>query len=82
MKRTWTTIQIVWKKWLRVARVIGNFQLRIIFSVFYLIGFSILGVVFRFFKDPLEIKPALNKKSAFLPWAQPKGTLTLAQKPF
>lgn len=49
-----------WKKWLVVSRAIGNFQGQVIFSVFYLVFLSVLGIIFRFFADPIKIK---TKKS-------------------
>ncbi len=83
MKHIWNGIQMVWKKWLALARIMGNVQLRIIFSVFYVIGFSVLGILFRFFQDPLGIRlKGINKKSAFSPWGHPRETLIQARKPF
>ncbi len=76
-------LSVAWRKWLKIARIIGNFQLRIIFSLFYLLLFSIIGIIFRFFTDPLQLKghPA-NKKTAFVPWEHPTESLTQAHKPF
>lgn len=71
-----------WKKWLKIAEVIGHFQLRIIFSLFYLIAFSFLGILFHFFLDPLQIKKSAHKESAFLRWNHEKESLLSAGKPF
>lgn len=77
--------KVVWRKWLGFARIIGNFQSQVIFSLFYIIFLSIIGLIFRFFGDPLDIK---NKKtnpkkmSNFKPWAHQKDSLVTARKQF
>lgn len=45
-----------WERWKIIARKIGNFQARVILTVFY---FSIalpFGVVYRLVSDPLSVK--------------------------
>jgi uncharacterized membrane protein YbhN (UPF0104 family) len=42
--------------WKRVVRVIGNFQARILLTVFYGIIVFPFGIVARVFSDPLRIK--------------------------
>lgn len=71
-------LKFIWKKWLSFAKPIGNFQLQVLFSIFYLIFLSILGIIFRFFKDPLDIKRSKNKHkklSNFTDWVHPLGDL-------
>ncbi len=52
---------LLWKKWLTIAKIIGNFQAQVIFSFFYLILFCPFGIIFSYFKDELKIKRS-NKK--------------------
>jgi hypothetical protein len=42
--------------WKRLVRVIGNFQARILLTVFYGIIVFPFGIVARVFSDPLRIK--------------------------
>ncbi len=45
-----------WKAWMRIATVIGDFQARVIFSVFYFVIVLPFGLLVRLFIDPLGIK--------------------------
>ena len=72
----------IWKKWLKIARIIGNFQLRIIFSVFYILFFAPIGVMFRFFHDPLLMYEKRRRESMFVSWEYPEESLKEAAKPF
>jgi len=45
-----------WQAWKRVAHAIGNFQARILLTVFYGIIVFPFGIVARLFSDPLRIK--------------------------
>jgi hypothetical protein len=49
----WKRAQRTWK---RVAHAIGNFQARILLTVFYSIVVFPFGIVARLFSDPLRIK--------------------------
>jgi hypothetical protein len=44
------------RSWKRVAHAIGNFQARILLTVFYGIIVFPFGIVARLFSDPLRIK--------------------------
>lgn len=46
----------VWKAWTRLARKIGNFQARVLLTIFYGVLLLPFGVVVRLFNDPLRIK--------------------------
>jgi hypothetical protein len=50
----------MWKRakqiWKRVAHAIGNFQARVLLTVFYTIVVFPFGIVVRLFSDPLRIK--------------------------
>jgi hypothetical protein len=67
-------------KWRKFARVIGEFQAYIFFSVFYLVILFLPGVIARFLVDPLDIKK--SKKSQFIDWQYKPDTLQSARKPF
>lgn len=79
-----TFIKNTWKKWLVLAKIIGNFQSQIIFSIFYIFILGIFGIIFRFFKDPLFIKKKSikKKKTNFSTWEHPIEDLTQARKQF
>ncbi|MBU1262914.1 hypothetical protein KJ640_08225, partial [bacterium] len=46
----------LWEKWKVLAQRIGNFQARILLSVFYFIIVAPFGLMIRVFFDPLSIK--------------------------
>lgn len=77
-------IKNAWKKWLVLAKVIGNFQSQIIFSIFYILFLGVLGIIFRFFNDPLFIKKKSisKKKTNFTAWEHPTQDLNQARKQF
>ena len=45
-----------WQTWKRIARAIGNFQARVILTIFYAVLVFPFGIVVRLFFDPLRIK--------------------------
>ncbi len=45
-----------WEAWKRLGRKIGNFQARVILSVFYWLLLMPFGLAIRWFSDPLRIK--------------------------
>ncbi len=45
-----------WQTWKRAARAIGNFQARVVLTIFYVVFVFPFGVVVRLFFDPLRIK--------------------------
>jgi hypothetical protein len=47
----------LWRIWKAFAQAVGNFQARIILSLFYLLIAAPFGLALRFFSDPLRIKP-------------------------
>lgn len=79
-----TFIKNTWKKWLVLAKIIGNFQSQIIFSIFYIFILGVFGVAFRFFSDPLNIKTKSlsKKKSNFSSWDHPFEDIKQARKQF
>jgi hypothetical protein len=46
----------IWEAWKRVAHKIGNFQSRVLLTIFYFIVVLPFGLAARLFSDPLRIK--------------------------
>ncbi len=47
-----------WARWMKIAGVIGDFQARLVLSVFYFIIVLPFGLAVRIFSDPLKIRRA------------------------
>ena len=45
-----------WKWWKRIARIIGDFNARVILTLFYFVFLAPFALAIRFFTDPLAIK--------------------------
>jgi hypothetical protein len=46
----------LWQGWKRIAHKIGEFQSRLILSLFYYVLFAPFAIGVKFFSDPLQIK--------------------------
>jgi len=46
----------LWQAWKALGRKIGNFQARVLLTVFYALLVLPFGLAVRFFADPLRIK--------------------------
>lgn len=46
----------IWKKWLAVGQVIGDFIARVLLTIFYFTIFMPFGLIVRLVSDPLDIK--------------------------
>ncbi|TDJ08049.1 MAG: hypothetical protein E2O67_01620 [Deltaproteobacteria bacterium] len=51
----------IWEWWKPVAQKIGNFQARVILTVFYFTMFMPFAILVKLFTDPLRIKPKTKK---------------------
>ncbi len=69
-----------WGKWISIARPIGNFQVQVLFCVFYLVVLSVVGIGLKMFSDPLRIKN--KKKTNFQPWEHPQEELEQARRAY
>lgn len=49
-------LKTVWGKWLKVSKIIGNFNILLIFTLVYFIILWIPGLLIRYFSDPLKLK--------------------------
>jgi hypothetical protein len=45
-----------WQAWKRIAHAIGNFQARVLLTIFYAVLVLPFGIAIRLFSDPLRIK--------------------------
>jgi len=70
-----------WIKWKKFGRAAANVQAQIIFTLFYFLILWTVGIVFRIFSDPLNIK---NKsiKSTFSKWNTLDDSLEQARNPY
>lgn len=73
-------LKTIWKRWLIIAKAIGNFQAQVILTAFYLVILLPLGVFFRLFADTLRMRTI--KKSNFVKWEHPKETSEEARKQY
>jgi hypothetical protein len=46
----------LWQRWVKVAKIIGDFQARLMLSLFYLLLILPFGLIARLFADPLALK--------------------------
>lgn len=46
----------LWQRWQKVAKKIGDFQARLILSLFYILIVLPIGLIARMFSDPLSLK--------------------------
>lgn len=74
-------LNTLWKKWLRIAHAIGNFQAQVLFTIFYFLVLFPVGIKIRFSQDPLNLA-GIKKKSNFSPWMHPEESLKEARKPY
>ncbi|MDO8487671.1 MAG: hypothetical protein Q7S45_05235 [Candidatus Curtissbacteria bacterium] len=74
-------LKLLWKKWLKVAHVIGNFQAQVILTIFYFVIAAPFGLVSRYFGDSLNMKPR-RMRSNFNKWDHPKDDLQSAHRQY
>ena len=46
-----------WARWKAIAHVIGNFQARVVLTVFYFVVVPPFALVLKMWKDPLGLRP-------------------------
>jgi len=56
-----TILKDVWEAWKRLARRIGDLQVRILLFVFYFVVLAPFALVVRWASDPLAIKPRSSR---------------------
>jgi hypothetical protein len=52
----WKTLKRAWEGWKKIAHKIGNFQARVLLTIFYGVLVLPFGLAARLFSDPLRIK--------------------------
>ncbi len=52
----------IWEGWKKIARKIGDFNARVILTIFYLVLLMPFAIMVKLFTDPLEIKKNTMKK--------------------
>jgi hypothetical protein len=50
------TLKRIWAAWKKIAHTIGNFQARVLLTIFYGVLVFPFGMAARLFSDPLRIK--------------------------
>ncbi len=71
----------LWKWWKPIAEKIGNFQARIILSVFYFIFVTPIALGVKLFSDPLKIKES-DQGSWWIPREQGENSMEEAGRQF
>lgn len=66
----------LWQGWKRIARKIGDFNARVILTLFYFVFFAPFALAVRLFTDPLAIK----NKSAPSWGSKPEAEETLMEQ--
>jgi hypothetical protein len=52
----WNMLKRAWEGWKKIGKKIGNFQARVLLTIFYAILMLPFGLAARWFSDPLRIK--------------------------
>lgn len=74
-------MQNFWKWWKRTARKIGDFQARVILTIFYFVIVGPFALLVRSISDPLALKPRTTR--GWQPKEDPQEPpLTRAQRQF
>jgi hypothetical protein len=60
LKNIWNSLKKLWEGWKKIAHIIGNFQARVLLTIFYAILVLPFGLAARLFADPLRIKRPPN----------------------
>ncbi len=78
-------LKIVWKKWLKIGRIIGNFNAQVILTVFYFLLLWPVGLIFRLFADPLRLRSGskgVSERTNFEKWEHPKDDVNTARRQY
>lgn len=74
-------LRALWARWQVIAHKIGNFQARVLLSVFYFVVLGPFALVARMFSDPLHLKE--RPETGWLPRALADNEpLVLARRQF
>ena len=76
-----TLARRAWERWKAVAKKIGNFQSRLILTLFYLLIVPPFALIVKVFKDPLRLR-APKEGSYWLVRTTPHPTESTARRQF
>ena len=68
----------LWDRWLVIAHVIGNFQARVLLTIFYFVVVPPFALIVKLVKDPLGLRPP-SGASFWSPRAAPDPTAARRQ---
>jgi hypothetical protein len=70
-----------WERWKVIAKKIGNFQSRLLLTLFYLLIVPFFAVIVKVFKDPLHLRPHKGR-SYWRERTMPHPTQSTARRQF
>lgn len=74
-------LKLAWQKWKKIAGVIGNFQVQVLFGILYYLILCIIAIGVRATSDPLKLAKHLRQTNLD-PWDHKKEDLTLAHQQY
>ncbi|MBI3634747.1 MAG: hypothetical protein HY216_00845 [Candidatus Rokubacteria bacterium] len=74
-------VRRLWRAWKRLGKKIGDFQARLLLTVFYFVIVAPFGLGMRLFGDPLAVKPRTGRGWRERP-ATVESELTRASRQF
>jgi hypothetical protein len=76
-----TGIRELWAAWKKIARKIGDFQARVLLTIFYFVLLAPFALIVRRTSDPLAIKAPTQRGWGFRS-EQPEYTMEMAHRQF
>jgi hypothetical protein len=76
-----TGVRELWAAWKRIARKIGDFQARVLLTVFYFVFLAPFALVMSRTSDPLALKPG-TARGWGIRQSDPEYTIEMARKQF
>jgi hypothetical protein len=70
-----------WERWKVIAKKIGNFQSRVILTLFYVLVVPMFALIVKVFKDPLHLRSS-DAESYWLERKTPQPTESTARRQF
>jgi hypothetical protein len=77
-----TGIKELWAAWKRIARKIGDFQARVLLTIFYFVLLAPFALIMRRTSDPLAMKAGAQRGWHVRPNAAPDYSLEAVRKQF
>ncbi len=74
-------IKIFWEKWKTFGHKVGNFQARLILSLFYFIVIFPFGMVVKYVSKPLRLEPS-NTSNWLVQSGEAEDVLARARRQF